>query len=154
MPNYLPEKLWPFYEKLPNSLKEALFSQETAKIIADICKRHKIEENKTSEIAKNVGYVFLGVLSPEKFENVLTEELAIEESIAKTINREFQESLFFLYKKELETLYKKELFHSPKNIDFITYPQSTEKSSFETEASSKEVGKKQTYRDIYREPIE
>ena len=55
------EQLWKLYEKLPPELREAIFSEETANNIWDICIRNGIEDNRISEIAKYVGRVLLGV---------------------------------------------------------------------------------------------
>lgn len=157
MPNYPQEKLWALYEKLPPRLKEAIFSQETAEIISKVCDYYGIEKEKISEIAKNVGYVFLGILPPEKLENVLAEELEIKVNLAKAINSELQNSLFFLYKSELDSLYGKGSDIPSKKI---TSPPRTpqtkmETPSFEIKAELlKESAKNQHQRDIYREPIE
>ena len=62
MLKYNPEHLWPIYEKLPDDLKEAIFSEKTASTIFDICQRNEIKEAQMSEIARYTGYVLLGLV--------------------------------------------------------------------------------------------
>jgi hypothetical protein len=102
---YTKEELLDLYEKLSEELKETIFSEKTADYIRNICQRHSLGENQMSNIAKNVGNVLLGILSPNDFSNTLKSELSIDESILEKIVREINRLIFYPVKPALEQLY-------------------------------------------------
>jgi len=54
------EKLWKIFEMLPDDLKDAILSEDTAEAIWNICKLCNIEMEKVPEISKYVGNVLMG----------------------------------------------------------------------------------------------
>jgi hypothetical protein len=138
---YSKEELWKIYEKLPDELKEAIFSYKTAEDISNICERHGISEGeKMSKIAKYVGRVLMGLLPPSDFEETLEKEVGIGKETAKGIRREVEMLIFYPVRKQLEEIYKIEI--SPPAKPKITPPP-----TFEEKPTPQK-------RDIYREPIE
>ena len=105
MLNYPPEQLWPLYEKLPEELKEAIFSERTAESIYNICESNGLQE-KTPQLAKYAGYVLLGLLSPDEFQQTLKEDLKLKDDKAAQVGREVNRFVFFPVKSSLEALYK------------------------------------------------
>lgn len=105
MPDYSPEQLWPLYEKLPEDLKEAIFSEKTANLIHDICTKNGMEKE-MSEVAKYTGYVMLGLLPPDEFQKTLKEELKLKNDLAKKVALEITRFIFFPVKESLEAIYK------------------------------------------------
>jgi hypothetical protein len=103
---YSREELWRLYEKLPEELQQAMFSVENADHIGEICKRNEIEE-KTPEIAKQIGYVLLGLLPPEEFREWLEKEFGKEK--ARAISHDINRFILFPVKASLEKLYKEEV---------------------------------------------
>jgi len=138
MPKYTPEQFWKLYEKLPEELKEAVFSIETADNIWDICERNGIQ--KVSEVADYVGQVLVGVLPPADFQETLEKELKLEKDLAKKVSQEINRFIFYPVKASLEELYKIEIA-PPAKPTRITPPPG--------EKSPVPPGE-----DIYREPIE
>jgi len=104
MLEYNPEQLWPLYEKLPKDLQEAIFSDKTADIIYNLCLKNGLEKE-MPEIAKYTGYVLLGLLFPNEFEQTLQSELKLEQNLAKKIAWEISRFIFFPVKESLEMLY-------------------------------------------------
>jgi hypothetical protein len=137
---YTKEELWKIIEKLPDELKEAVFSEKTAEDIFNICTRNGIEDERMSKVAKYVGRVLMGLLPPSEFEETLEREVGIEKKAAKGINREVEMLIFYPVRKQLEEIYK--IGISPSTKPKITPPPTFEK---------KPTPQK---RDIYREPIE
>jgi len=130
---YTKEELWKIYEKLPEELKEAIFSGETAENIFNICTRYGIEEGeKISKVAKYVGRVLMGLLPPNEFQETLERELNLEKEVAKGIGREIEMLIFYPVRTHLEEIYKIEIAQ-PARPTKVTPPPRT---------------------DIYREPIE
>jgi len=128
---YSPEKIWKIYRNLPENLKEAIFSVETADNIYNICEKNGID--KVSRVAKLVGYTLLGLLPPEKLQRMLKKELKITPALAKKVTQEISRFIFYPVRKSLSEIYKIETLHQ------------------EIETASQESKKTQ---DIYREPIE
>jgi len=137
MLNYSKEELWGLYKQIPKELQRATFSEEIGQNIRDICKNHDIsDEDLIVSIIKSVGYVFLGLLSPSKYSNVLQKELNIPEEKADKISKDITSIVFIPLKKELEPLYQTEIV-SPKDNSLI-------------KTNNNEIRKK----DNYRESIE
>ena len=140
MPKYSKEQLWELYKELPEELQEAIFSQKTADSIYDSCKKNGVErEEKISQISKNVGYVLIGLASPEEFKGILSKEIKLKKETAKKIYQKINDSVFFPVKGSLEKIYniKIKIESKPENISL-----------------SKDIEKKPREKDIYREPIE
>ena len=136
---YTSEQFWKLYEKLPQELKDVLFTEETGNNIYEICQKNEIEEN-LDEVVEYVGQVLVGVLPPEDFQEILEKELKIKKDIAKKVAREINRFVFYPVKPALEDLYKME----------ITAP---EKPKEELKAKEKKPEIPPS-KDVYRELIE
>ena len=141
------EKLQEIYESMPQDLKEALFSQEISDTINDICLENNLEEKQISKIVEYVGYVFLGLLSPNDFEKTTKEKLIIKDDLAQKISRQITRLVFFPLKTSLELIYKIKI-ELPKEVIEEKLPAEEEPPK-EEKISSGKGGK-----DTYREPIE
>jgi len=135
---YSKEQLWKIYEKLPEELKEAIFSEKTAESIWDIADRNEIED--ISKLAKLIGRVLMGLLNPEDLKEKLKTELNIDEEKAKKIRREIEMFIFHPVRIYLTKLYKPEVVSEEK--------KEIEKITLERKPSTPPKV------DIYREPIE
>ena len=140
---YLKEELQKIYEALPEDLKEALFSEKTADEIYDVCVENGLEE-KSLELAKYVGYVLLGLLSPNEFEKTVEEKLALRADPAKKVSREIVRLVFLPVKTGLEALYKIK----------IELPAEPSEKLAEEKLPEEQTSKKRADKDVYREPIE
>ncbi|MDP2910696.1 MAG: hypothetical protein Q8N58_02860 [bacterium] len=106
MADYSKEELWELYEQLPEDLKKATFSEEVGQTIQNICDKNGVAgEDLIFNITKNVGYVFLGLLSPDEFIDALEKELKIEKDKAESINSQITTAIFIPLKNSLEKLY-------------------------------------------------
>ncbi len=149
MANYTKEKLWKFYEKLPEELKDAIFSEETAESIWNTCDKNNVDE--VSEIAQYVGRVLLGVLAPEDFQEALEKEMKLKKEVAKKVSQEIHRFVFFPVKESLALLYKIEV--APPGLAPFEKPEKitpTETVPRETEVPEEKPEKP----DIYRESTE
>jgi hypothetical protein len=159
MPDEYPkEKLKEIYELLPENLKKAIFSNETADDIYDVCVKNGIEK-KDSEIAKYAGYVMLGLLSPNEFEKTLKEKLGLESNIAKEISRAITRLVFLPIKSSLEELYKIKIEVPPESTEKPVAAEKASEDEIKEEAVVEEAAKERPIRrklgqDVYREPIE
>lgn len=111
MPNYPREQLLSLYNSLPKELQEAIFSADNADKMFDICQRNNITDDKTiSEIAKNSGYVLMGVLPPEELAKVFEKEIGLKKETAKNVSWEVSRFIFLPVRQYLEALYSAKSF--------------------------------------------
>lgn len=142
MAEYRQKQLWKLYEKLPEELKEAIFSEETADNIYDVCTREGIEDDRISEIARYTGWVLLGLLVPDEFQKTLEEKVKLKEGVAEKIASGINRFVFRLVKESLSSLYKIEIVPPSEAVERL--------EPLKPGTAIKEPPKK----DIYREPIE
>ncbi len=100
------KELQEIYKTLSDNLKDAISSEDTADAIWNICKLHDVE--KTSDVAKIVGQVLMGLLSPDMLIQTLQNELGLSEDIAKKVGMEIEHFIFNPVKDELDALYEKD----------------------------------------------
>jgi hypothetical protein len=150
---YPPEEIRKLLAKLPEDVKEVLFAEETSDAIYGSCKRNGVLEEKAMEVSKYVGYVLVGLLPPNEFQETLEKELGIETEKAKMITREITRYVFFPVKASLEELYKIEI--TPAGARTVPPPSPAPPKPVEkpTEIPEKKPPEKPVT-DIYREPIE
>ena len=142
MAQYSPEQLQKLYEELPKDLQEAIFSEQNATNIHQICvKKGVTDDDKISDAILNTGYVLIGLLSPSEFPKVLEKELEIETRTAQEIADEIKRFVFYPVRKNLEALYDIRLTGEEELIE-----QGVGSKSY----SSKENPEQ---KDVYREPI-
>ncbi len=132
------DQLWKLYKDLPSELKEAIFALETIDSIYDICSRNEIEN--AQGVAKGIGYVLLGVLPPDDFQETLKKDIGLDQEKAKKVAQEINRFIFYPVKPALEEIYKIEIAPPAKPTGVTPPPE--EKP---TTPPSK---------DTYREPIE
>lgn len=99
------DEFWAIYDTLPSNLKNAIFSEDTADAIWNICKLYDME--KASGLAKIVGRVLMGFLPPEMLTAVLQDKLELSEDIAKKMGMEIEHFIFNPVKNELDAFYRK-----------------------------------------------
>ena len=144
MVEYNQKQLRGLFKVLPEELKEAILSEETAEKISTICEKYKIEGEKKSEIAKLVGNSLMGLLSPDKLQNSLEQEINIESLTAEKVSLEINRFILYPLKNALSSLYETELAPSGEII----------KSKIDKSKMIKEEAENTSEKDIYREPIE
>ncbi|MBU1014837.1 hypothetical protein KKI17_00120, partial [Patescibacteria group bacterium] len=104
---YTKEELWGLYNKLPQELQEAVFSQETADHIFNICERNGAKE--VSPVASSVGLVLMGLLRPTELAGELQAGVKLKKKTAEDISAEINRFVLSPVKQELEKLYTMEL---------------------------------------------
>ena len=137
---YTREELWKLYQKLPEELQEAIFSEETADHIGNTCERYDIKEETIPEIAKQVGNVLSGILPPAEFQTALEKDIGLEKDDAKKVAQEINRFIFYPVKASLEELYKIEITPPAKPTGITPPPE--EKPPAPSE------------KDTYRETVE
>ena len=133
------EQFWKLQEKLPQELRDALWSPETGDDIYETVERHEVAEH-GQKISWLVGQVLLGLLLPQELEKEI-EELGVKDKVAKAVARDLNRLVFYPVKPALEQLHKMEIEVSAK----IVTPQPPEESEEKPEEQKGE--------DPYRETL-
>ena len=94
MQNLTPEKIKEIYEKLPEDLKEAIFSVDTANIIRETSTTNGLTIDKMGELADEVGLVIMGITSPSQFAPNLVSRLGVDKETVDKISAVINEKIF------------------------------------------------------------
>jgi len=143
--SYTKEQVAKVYEKLPEELQEALFSLETSDAIASACVKYNISDLNNRKITEYVGYVLLGLVLPQDFEQLLQKELKLPKKTTQEIAREINRFIFYPVKPALEQLHNTQITAVPRTSTSRPIPQ---------EAEQPELSEKSSGPDIYQEPLE
>jgi len=144
MTEYNQKQLWGLFNVLPNKLKDAIFSEETANAIFDICEKHQIEDNQKSKIAKLVGDSLMGLLPPDKLHKSIEAEIGIEQAESEKIALEINRFILYPIKEALNSLYKIEFAPGGKII----------KPKIDKSKVVEKKSKKTSIKDTYRESVD
>lgn len=87
------EQLKNYYIKLPQDLKDVLFSEEAADIIGKLRIKYNLKEKGTI-LADETGLVMLGILHPRDFIPDLSEKLGVDRETAKKIAEDINQQIF------------------------------------------------------------
>lgn len=128
------EQRWEIFNSLPETLQNAIFSQDTADAIWNICELHNV--NEMSTIAKIVGRVLMGLLPPQKVGETIKNKIpTINQSVADTISIEIQHYIFDPIMDDVLALY------APEKVDQLN-------------VQAKPSADQSNSKDSYREEIE
>ena len=99
------QQFWEAYDSVPAELQDIIFSEKTAETIFNACVENGIEDERISSIAKNVGDVLLGFLSPEQLQPALELDLGLEPQTAENICQTIYNAVFEPARPQLVELY-------------------------------------------------
>lgn len=115
MPKYTQEQLREKYNKLPEELKDAIFSEDVARAIRNISQKYKLPIDKTGELASEVGDVFLGITHPRDFTGNLAQRLRTDQLTTRNIAEDVNKEIFSPVRESLKKLHsEKEEEDAPK----------------------------------------
>jgi len=146
-----PEELfWKTYEKLPDNIKEALFSEENFRIIADICEKNEIaDEEIQSQLTKYVGKTLMGQLPIREFPIILELELNLETEKARDISWDIDSRIFSHLRISLNKLYSTDVAEKKELVD-NTIKEGESKTEEQKEKPAETVV---NTNDKYKEPL-
>lgn len=107
--DYSPQQIEKALQNLPEELKEAVFSMETADAIWSACEKQEIMDERMAKIAEYAGYVLMGLMLPQEFQVFLEKEIKLPKKTAEELGREINRFVFFPVKEILAQLYKTEI---------------------------------------------
>ena len=142
---YTQQQLDRALQHLPEELKTTLFSVETSEKLADVSERYNIYGEKGVLLSKYVGYVLMGLVLPQDFEQLLQKDLKVPKKVAQEIAREINRFVFYPVKSALEQLHNVQITPTSKTLTSKTTSQKTEQLEPPQNSSGP---------DIYRESLE
>lgn len=115
------------FKTLPQEMKDALFSVQTAEIISGIGAESHLTQQKGSELGRIAGLVFLGFLHKEDVAKELQEALSVNSLMANGLQDSLTKKLFYPYVDVLDKIYspkpEEELISRPQ-LDSVIAPAS------------------------------
>lgn len=155
MPQYTQQEIEKLFNALPSELKSAIFSEETAQTISNVCQRNQIPD-KTSQLATIVGNILLRITPLENLKEEIKNALGINDLLAAQITTELNHLIFLPVAAILNQPITKSLPNEKRNINTIT--EEVDEGEENLAAAEPEVmkQKKQPTADLdqYRETIE
>ena len=109
MPNYTQQQIDERYEKLPDVLKDAMFSPDIADKMVEAGKKAGLTLDKIGEIAEETGFVVLGLTAPKDFVKALEARLEKDAGKAVEIAKEINHQVFFPLREELKKAHNIEI---------------------------------------------
>lgn len=131
MPKYTQQQLEERYQRLPESLKDAMFSVDIAKRMVEVSHKFGLSIEKSGFLAEETGYVVLGLVRPDEFVSALVDQLEINRETAEKIALEINHQVFYPLREALKKAHfidiREEDFHKesliPKPAPISTPPQ-------------------------------
>ena len=148
---YTSEEIEKILQNLPEELKEALFSLETAEVINNACEEYGIIDERVGKIADYVGQIIMGLLPLSEFQKTIEKEVVLPPVLAKVIAQEINRFIFYPIRPALEQLYEVKVTSPEKTLE-KTLEKPSEQVKIEEEKL--EGPKALPRKDVYREPIE
>lgn len=89
--------------KIPSSIADLGFSEETSKNIQNISSRHNADSS-SSDIAAVTGYTLVGLVPIKRFIQALQEDARLDEKTAKNVAHDVRAEIFAPVAKELAAM--------------------------------------------------
>lgn len=105
MPKFTPQQLREIYLKLPEDLKDAIFSVNSAEAIQVIGKKYNLSIDKIGELADETGMVMLGITHPSDFIINVARRVYVDKETAGKIAEEINTQIFAKVRESLKKIH-------------------------------------------------
>ncbi len=99
------EEYQKIFQSLPEDLREAIVSVNTAEIIQGLGKKYKLHVDKTAILGDEIGLVMFGLTNPKDFMINLKRRLEIPEDMARDLTAEINEQIFKSIRESLKKIH-------------------------------------------------
>lgn len=106
---YSSEELNERFDNLPEDLKNAFLSVDTAHVINSIGRKYGLYIDKIGETAEETGLVLLGLTHPTEFVSNLTKRLGIDRVVASQIASEINDQVFLKVRELLKDVQREKI---------------------------------------------
>lgn len=105
MAKLTPQQLKELYEKLPEDLREAIFSVDSTEAIHVAGQKYNLTVDKIGELADETGLVMLGLTHPKDFIANLAKRLNADKETARKIADEINTQIFSKVRESLKKIH-------------------------------------------------
>lgn len=106
---YTKQELEERYKKLPEPLKDAMFSPDVAEKMFEIGKKNGLTIEKTGFMAEETGFIILGLTVPREFVGILSDRLEIDKDAAARIASDINHVILFPLREALKNAHNMEV---------------------------------------------
>lgn len=128
MARFPKQKIDEQYRKLPEELKDAIFSSSVAEKVIDIGRRFTLSIEETGILGEETGYIMLGLVRPEDFQNSLKDRLDLDEEDAEKLAHTVNSEIFFPIRELFRKAHRTEITESLPKAEVKTKPTPPEKT--------------------------
>src|SRR3989338_3119156 len=100
------------FKRLPQDLKEAIFSEDTANVIQATAKKNRLTTEMLGKLADEVGFFMLGFTPPEKFADALQKNIGVSFEVARSIVEDLNAQVFSPIRESLKRAHALEKNHA------------------------------------------
>lgn len=136
MPRFPKEKIDEQYKKLPDALKDAIFSVDVASKIFDIGKKFALTIEETGFLGEEAGYVMLGLVHPNDFAKSTQARINIDEEEIQQIAKEVNTQVFYPIRELFKQAHRVEI-PEEKPKETVSSPKTFEKMKEEIKEEEK-----------------
>jgi hypothetical protein len=105
MTTYTTEQLEQIFENLPDELRKAIASVESANILMEVGKKHNLLIDKIGEMSDETGMVLFGLTHPKDFVANLASRLGVDIETARNIADEINTKIFAQVRESLKKMH-------------------------------------------------
>jgi len=105
------------YQNIPNDVREAISSTEVSEKLKSIVDKYKLQFDEGEELTKEIGYVMLGLKSPDYFVRNIQNATNLNQEQAKEIVKDVNEMIFKNIKESLREIHDKRNFVEDEKIE-------------------------------------
>jgi len=105
------------YQNIPNDVREAISSTEVSEKLKSIVDKYKLQFDEGEELTKEIGYVMLGLKSPDYFVRNIQKATNLNQEQAKEIVKDVNEMIFKDIKESLRGIHDKRNFIEEEKIE-------------------------------------
>lgn len=101
----LPEEYRGKFDALPDDVREAISSTDSATALEKIGQKHKLHIDQAGELGTQTGLVMLGVLPPRDFVGALADKLRVTPEVARSIANDINSEIFSPIRESLKRIH-------------------------------------------------
>lgn len=101
----MPEEYHDKFSALPEDVKEAISSVNSAEKIRQVASKHKLHIDQVGELGTQTGLVMLGVLPPRDFVKAIVDKLQVTPEVARAIAADINTEIFNQIRESLKKIH-------------------------------------------------
>ncbi|MBU1159584.1 MAG: hypothetical protein ABIJ28_04165 [Patescibacteria group bacterium] len=108
MKDYTEQQIIEMYEKLPEDLKDAIFSVESTKTLESLGKKYGLNIEQIGKLGNETGMLMIGITSPNEYVGNLAGRLNLDKQKARQIADEVNQQVFSKVRESLKKIHGEE----------------------------------------------